>query len=222
MSELSTLAEQFLSGRRRTSEMIAEILREAIVQGIFKAGQPLRQHEIANNLGVSRIPVREALRQLEAEGLVIFSLNKGATVTELSIREAEEICEMRIALETTILRLAIPNLDDISLQKAKKILQQTEQTSDVMQWTNLNWQFHQTLYTPANAPRILALVRALHINVDRYLRFQLTIMCYLAQSQEEHQKILEASQQRDIEKATYVLSKHISEATQLLISYLRN
>jgi DNA-binding GntR family transcriptional regulator len=93
-----------------TSEWIAAALRQAILRGEFKAGQPLLQDEVAARFGVSKIPAREALLQLKAEGLVSFYPNRGATVSELSAGEVNEIYIIRIALETLALRRALPRL----------------------------------------------------------------------------------------------------------------
>ncbi|MDR7541769.1 MAG: GntR family transcriptional regulator, partial [Armatimonadota bacterium] len=92
--------------------MVADVLREAILRGILLAGQQLRQDEIARELGVSHIPVREALRQLEAEGLVRLRPYRGFEVSELSPEEVEELYEIRIPLECQALRLAFPHLTD--------------------------------------------------------------------------------------------------------------
>src|SRR5438067_1086803 len=116
----------------------------------WKARQPLRQDELSAQFGLSRIPVREALRQLEGEGLVTVIPHRGAVVSELSLGELQEICEIRIALETTALRLAIPHLDEDSLAHAEAILRATDATTDLLEhWSRNNWLFHSTLYTPA-------------------------------------------------------------------------
>ena len=102
-----------------TPEFIANVLRNAILQGQYKAKQPLRQDQIAEELGVSKIPLREALVQLKAEGLVSFMPNRGAVITELSAKEVDEIFSMRIVLETKALERAIPNLRPADFIRAK-------------------------------------------------------------------------------------------------------
>lgn len=161
--DLSDLAANVLQQQRSTPDLIADALRKAILRGLFQSGQSLRQDEIATQFGVSRIPVREALRQLEAEGLVTLYPNRGATVSALSPAEIQEICEIRIALETTAIQLAIPQMATSDLQKAKTILEMTQET-EASRWAELNWEFHATLYTPANRPRLLSLIKTLHIN----------------------------------------------------------
>ena len=102
-----------------TTEAIAGALRNDILHGRFVGNAPLRQDEIAARFGVSKIPVREALQQLKAEGLVTFYPNRGAVVTALSAAEADEIYAMRIALETTALQRSLPHLTIADLVKAK-------------------------------------------------------------------------------------------------------
>jgi DNA-binding GntR family transcriptional regulator len=217
---LGDLAANLLQQQRSTPDLIAEALREAILRGIFQDGQSLRQDEIAAQFGVSRIPVREALRQLEGEGLVTLQLNRGATVSALSPAEAQEICEIRVALETTAIQLAIPQLQASDLDKAAVILETTDQTMDAARWAKLNWEFHSTLYTPSDRPRLLGMIKMLHVNIDRYVRLQLEKMDYQDKSQKEHYQLLEACRQGDSKGATKVLKQHIETARRELVDYL--
>lgn len=218
---LTDLAATVLQHQRSTPDLIAEALRQAIQHGLFSEGQSLRQDEIATQFGVSRIPVREALRQLEAEGLVIFHPNRGAMVSSLSPTEAQEICEIRIALETMALQLAIPHISDADLNRAAQLLQETEQITDPIYWADLNWQFHSTLYTAANRPRLLNMIRTLHVNVDRYIRLQMQELNYRDRSQLEHHQLLVACRQQDIPVAIQILQQHIGRAAEQLVEYLQ-
>ncbi|MBD2464217.1 GntR family transcriptional regulator [Oscillatoria sp. FACHB-1407] len=219
---LNDLAADVLQHQRSTPELIANALRQAITLGIFEEGQSLRQDEIASKFGVSRIPVREALRQLEVEGLVTFHPNRGATVTTLSPTEVQEIFEIRVALETTALRLAIPHLQEADLQQADAILAATDEASDVARWADLNWQFHETLYAPARRPRLMTLIKTLHINGDRYVRLQLAHNNYLEFSQKEHYQLLAACRQQNPDEAIAILQHHITTGGDRLVTYLQN
>ena len=218
---LNDLAANVLQHQRSTPDLIANALRQAILHGIFQEGQSLRQDEIATKFGVSRIPVREALRQLEAEGLVKFYPNRGATVTVLSPVEVQEIFEIRIALETTAIQLAIPNLTESNWQRADAVLEATEQATDVTRWAELNWEFHAVLYTAANRPRLLTMIKALHTNIDRYVRRSMAKMNYLEHSQKEHSQLLDACRQRDTKAAVELLQQHIHVAGEQLVAYLQ-
>lgn len=220
--DLTDLAATVLQHQRSTPDLIAEALRQAIQYGIFQEGQSLRQDEIATQFGVSRIPVREALRQLEVEGLVTFHPNRGAMVTVLSAAEAQEICEIRIALETMALQLAIPQLTELDLDRAAALLQETDQTTDPTRWTEINWQFHAALYGPAERPRLLGMIKTLHVNVDRYIRLQMQELHPYERSQIEHHQLLAACHKRDITTAVEVLHWHISSAATQLVDYLQS
>ncbi|WP_017314324.1 GntR family transcriptional regulator [Mastigocladopsis repens] len=220
--ELNDIAANVLQQQRSTPDLIADALREAIVRGIFQEGQSLRQDEIATQFGVSRIPVREALRQLEAEGLVKIHLNRGATVSALSPAEAQEIFEIRSALEVKAIQLAIPKLTPSDLEKASEILAQTDQLTDAGMLAKLNWEFHETLYAPAERPRLLTMIKTLHLNVDRYVRLQMAQMDDLERSQKEHYQLLQACQQHDTKGAVRLLKKHIDTAGEQLVAYLQH
>ena len=217
---LSELAANVLQKQRSTPDLIADALREAIIQGIFAAEQSLRQDEIAKQFGVSRIPVREALRQLEAEGLVKFYNNRGAVVSSLSSMEAQEICEIRIALETMAIKFAIPNLQEVDLEKAQSILDATATETDITRLGKLNWEFHSTLYAPAKRTRLLNMINNLHISIERYVRLQMTKINYLERSQKEHYLLLDACRNKDTSAATKLLRRHINGAAKELMIYL--
>jgi len=206
---------------KNTAGLIADALRTAILQGKLTSKQHLKQDEIATEAGVSKIPVREALLQLEAEGLVTFYPNRGAIVSELSIEEIEEIYIMRIALETVTLSRAIPHLISSDLARAEGILNTIDQETDPMRWSQLNWEFHATLYQPANHPRLMQTVENLHANVARYLIIYRN-MKYSIDSQREHREILAACRHRDIELARASLESHLKASESALVSFLKS
>ncbi|MDR5675815.1 MAG: GntR family transcriptional regulator [Armatimonadota bacterium] len=201
--------------------MVADVLREAILRGILLAGQQLRQDEIARELGVSHIPVREALRQLEAEGLVRLRPYRGFEVSELSPEEVEELYEIRIPLECQALRLAFPHLTDEDLERAERILDAIDAEGDPSAWSELNTEFHAVLYSPSRRQRLLNLIRTLRTNVDRYLRLYISVMQRKQYSQREHRKILEAVRRRDAAGAVAALEEHLGIACRMLVDYLR-
>jgi DNA-binding GntR family transcriptional regulator len=206
---------------RSTPDVVAQALREAIMHGLYEPGQPLRQDEIAATLQVSKIPVREALRWLQAEGLVVFQANRGAAVAPLRPAEAQEIAEIRIALETLALRLALPNLTPRDLRHARGFLDDLDAERDSTKWGALNRDFHQCLYAPADRPQLLALIVIQHRRFDRYMRVVLAAMQHQAQSQAEHRALLEACERRDAAAATRLLEQHIAQAAQLLVEQLQ-
>jgi DNA-binding GntR family transcriptional regulator len=203
-----------------TPELIASCLRSAILQGGLKSNQPLRQDQIAEQYSVSKIPVREALVQLKAEGLIVFAPNRGFVVSELSPAEVEEIYMMRMALETKALERAIPNLRPADLIRASSVLEISETEDDRSQWSELNWEFHSTLYQAAEWPRLLSTIRVLHNNVARYLLIYLGGLSARDASQAEHKKILQACQKKDAARAVKTLQQHLSRASDRLVAFL--
>jgi DNA-binding GntR family transcriptional regulator len=186
----------------------------------MRSGQPLRQDKIAGRFGVSKIPVREALVQLRAEKLVTFHPNRGAFVSELSAAEAEEIYFMRTALETAVLKRAIPDLTVGQLQKAAGILNEMDKEKEVARWAELNWDFHASLYSPACPPLLLETIQNLHTNIARYLLLYLAGMDYQRVSQVEHHELLEACRHGNIEQAVSILETHLRAASDELVAFL--
>jgi len=205
----------------QTTETIANALRNDILQGVFKSNAPLRQDEIAVRFGVSKIPVREALQQLKAEGLVTFFPNRGAVVSALSSAEADEIYAMRIALETLALQRAIPHLTIADLSRAEALLNELDQETQVARWSELNWEFHALLYRPANLSRLMSWVSTLHTNVARYMLLYLAGMAYQAASQQEHRALLAACRQGQIDLACDLLRHHLQSAADQLVTFLQ-
>ena len=204
-----------------TPDLIAASLRAEIMQGSLPGGQPLRQDQIAARFGVSKIPVREALVQLKAEGLVSLAPNRGASVVQLSPAEAREIYIMRAALEPAVLRRAIPHLTIADLARAEETLDVMDREQNVARWGELNWEFHATLYEPADLPRLMEWVRTLHSNVARYLILYLATLDHQRVSQAEHRQLVWACRQGDVEAAEGILIQHLESAANSLVEYLK-
>ena len=203
-----------------SNQIIADTLRTDILRGKLRGGQALRQDEIAAQFGVSKIPVREALMQLKAEGLVNLYPNRGAFVSELSAAEAEEIYVMRIALEKEILARAIPHLTVAHFKRAGEILTAIDHEENIAKWGELNWDFHATLYAPAELPRIMEIIQTLHTNIARYLVLYLAGLDYQKRSQREHRALLQACRAGDVEKARDILEEHLRSASTHLVKFL--
>lgn len=203
-----------------TPQVIADALRHAILQGRLTSGQPLKQDQIAEQMGVSKIPVREALVQLRAEGLIVFLPNRGFVVSELSPGEVEEIYLMRMALETRALERAIPDLQPADLIRAAGVLEISAIEEDSARWSDLNWEFHSTLYQAARLPRLLGAIEVLHNNVARYLTIYLGSLSARDASQEEHRKLLDACGKQNVALSVRILQRHLSRASDRLVRFL--
>lgn len=213
------LVEEFRN-RKATPTILADILRRAIFKGEFKGGQQIRQTEIAEQFGTSRIPVREALKQLEAEGLVTLQPNKKAVISSLSASEAREIYEIREMLETGAVKFSIEKASEDVLERAEEILKKIDAATDAGMWLDLNWEFHSCLYSPAQRPKLLSIINNLHINVNRYIRIYLELMHYEERSQKEHYEILDAYRRKDKEAAINATVEHLQHASNQLVTYL--
>ena len=211
-----------IAGSASTPEYAARAIRRDILAGRLRENQPLRQDRLAERLGVSKVPVREALIQLKAEGLVTFLPNRGAVVSILSPREADEIFTMRAALETTALRRALPALAKADLIRAQGTLEIMDQEADPAQWSELNWEFHATLYQAARMDRLLETIGQLNANVGRYLVIYLDDLGRQQLSQEQHWSILKACREGNADRAVGVLTRHLEQASARLVAFLEN
>jgi DNA-binding GntR family transcriptional regulator len=209
-----------LSGRQSSPEIIAESLRQAIIEGQLGPGETLRQQNLAQHFDVSRIPVREAFRQLESEGWIVLQRNRGARVSSLSVTEAREIYEIRASLECTALRLAASHHTAASLDQAAAILQASRRDTDGTRYAKRNREFHMALFLPAGRPRLLAMIDSLHSQGERYLRLKLDMPAHKQQSDDEHAQILEAVRAGEIERAVQILEPHLLQTGDLLAARL--
>jgi DNA-binding GntR family transcriptional regulator len=200
-----------------TADVITEQLRDMILSGAIGLGVQLRQEALASHFGVSRIPVREALKRLQSEGLVQHRPNAGSVVARKSQEELQEILDIRIGLETRALQLAIPRMRPADLKAAREIVAKYDASDDPREWTELNLEFHMRLYRPCGRPRLLKMIEELVRGVDIHLRAQQSSTVGRKSPQTQHKAILAACVARDAGKATRLLHEHI-EHTQAAIA----
>jgi len=197
---------------RTLSAMITDQLRQAILDGTHPAGSQLRQDALGEAYGVSRIPVREALFQLEAEGLVKIVPQKGAIVSELSLDEINDVFDLRIILEPRMLAQSAPHfvdddyaaLDDIQRRFEKAIA-----AGNVSEWGQLNADFHMAMYVRARQPRTQTIVMALLQTSDRYTRMQLSTTTAMGIAEKEHAELIALCRSQQIDDACRFLERHI-------------
>ncbi len=210
--------------RQSLSAAVIERLREKILSGELREGQQLRQDVIAAEFQISRIPVREALSHLAAEGLIKIIANRGAIVSALSPEEIGELFEARAVLECYMLREAIPNLKEEDFRRAEEILSQFEESLEdeakAKSWGHWNWLFHSTLYGPANRPVMMGFVKTLNHNCDRYTRLHLVFTRNLHLAGDAHRKLVDACRTRDPQVASDALWSHIMDAGQYLKEFI--
>ena len=203
------------------SEAVIEALRRQIASGALRPGEALRQDELATRFGISRIPVREALRALQAEGLVEYSTNRGAVVASASLDDVLELLEVRIALECHALRMAVPKFADADAEHARRILQDYDRAPDPAQWAEMNWRFHAALYAPCDCERLLDGIEANYGHFSRHIRQLVSTATGKERPQREHHELLKLCEAGKADAAAALLSKHIRHTQRMLAASAR-
>jgi DNA-binding GntR family transcriptional regulator len=206
-------------------ESLRDSLRERILNGEFREGEALVQDAIAEEYDVSRMPVREALRQLEAMGLVAMQTHKGAVVTTIPTEEVEELFDLRATLEVEALSRAIPRMSDRDIAEAQEILIDLENSyerQDMASWGRLNWEFHRRLYLPSQRMQTLAILQGINLQTERYIRVHLVMTHGLDAAQAEHRELLRLCAMREVDQAAAYLRAHILSTGRTLVAGLRS
>ena len=199
---------------------IEETLRNAILDGRLPCGTAIRQEALAKLFGVSRMPVREALRQLEAQGLLQVVQYKGAVVAPLIEDNSLETYELRQLLEAQALRLSVPLLSKEDFEEAEGYIEALEIEKDFGKIGTLNRQFHQALYCKAPNKKLLALIESGLIEEERFLRFNLEQMNLGKLCQDDHRALLRYARARDVEACIAELELHLQRGVKAITYYL--
>jgi DNA-binding GntR family transcriptional regulator len=203
---------------------LAESLRERILNGEFKEGDALIQETIAAEYDVSRMPVREAFKELEASGLITLKMHKGAVVTAIPVEQIGELFELRALLECRLLEAAVPLMTEASLDVSRGLLSELDEAyhkRDIGRWGGLNWEFHKSLYGPANMPQTMAIVQGINVQTDRYIRLQLLLTDDIEDAETEHHEIIRMCEAGETTKVVDYVRKHILDAKEHLLVALR-
>ena len=214
------LAAFDLAKTASSPELIYNALRDAIVRGQIAEGQTLRQDNLAKMFNVSRIPVREALARLEAQGLVTSTRYKGVVVTSMSVTEIAEIFQFRALVEPAIIEMAVPLMSAESLQLAENYCNQFAAETEPARWGDLNRLFHATLCRDCQRPYYLSVMDKTNDRVERYVRAHLVLTHGMERARVEHRGIMEACLRRDAALAARLTREHIIEAGRSLIAFL--
>ncbi len=206
------------------AQSVAAQIREQILRGEIQGGEPLRQAAIAKQFETSIIPVREALRQLESEGLVELKSHRGAVATELTLDKVREWINLRRLIETDLISAAIENITDADLDQAEQILGRfdhvLDQRIEIDQWNDYNFEFHSVLYAPARRPETMKVLTALHKNCDRYIRLQLLSGDHIERAEAEHRQLIEHCRKHDKRAAKSLLNDHIAGVEEDIVEAL--
>ncbi|WP_406349321.1 GntR family transcriptional regulator [Streptomyces sp. NBC_00144] len=210
--------------RRRpqtTQQFVLEELRQAITGGRLKPGAAVRQDALAEQLGVSRLPLREALKTLEAEGLVRHEAHRGYYVVELSLTDLKEVYRLRELLETEAVRQACTRMSANTevldaLEEAQREVELAAEVGDVSAMTAANRRFHFTLYEAAAMPRLVRLIATLWDTTDAYRALYYADAAHRADVLYEHRSILEALGAGQGDEAVRLLDQHREHAVSAL------
>jgi DNA-binding GntR family transcriptional regulator len=208
--------------RTAANQVVAE-LRRRILCGELPAGAHLRQEAVAEMFGVSRIPVREALQRLDAEGWVTFAPHRGAFVAGLSIDEVAELFELRLLLEPHLLERAVPRFQADSLALLREAADGFERAlagSDRTGWGAANRAFHRQLYAPAGRPRIARLAQGFDERVEAYVGAHLALDGIAPRAIAEHRRLVAAVEARDTAGAVRVLRDHLQQTRDELTGWI--
>lgn len=193
------------------STRIADELRTQILDGMLSPGERIRQEELAEQFGASRIPVREALRILVTDGLVNMVSNSGAWVSSLTQAECSELYQMRERLEPLLLRYSVPNLDEATISELGEMVEHMRAVDDIEEFMRLDRAFHWQTYAGAHTSTLGELIERLWNTTQPYRR----VFTRLVRSEGievthlEHELLVEAIRRRDSEEAERILLGHI-------------
>lgn len=200
-----------------TTSYVMDAIRDGILEGRYPLGSRLDQQAIADEFGVSLVPVREGLRLLEAEGFVKVFPRRGVFVIDASIDDFQEIYRIREVLEELAAQLAVPNLSDETFQQLDGIITQMEQATasqDFARLLELNHSFHFTIYEAANQPLLLEMLSNLWNRSSLYRRLYTYLSDRALQAIIEHKKIYAALKSGDAEAAGQAVRHNVRQTVQ--------
>jgi DNA-binding GntR family transcriptional regulator len=207
---------------RPLRDVVFETLRDAIIQGKLKPGERLMEIQLAEEMGVSRTPVREAMRKLELEGLIVMVPRKGAYVAGISVKDIVDIFEVRAALESLAAGLAAERITEEELEELERALVQiSEAGSNIDAVVRTDTGFHEIIYRASRNQRLLQIITNLQEHIQRFRTTSLSRPGRTKTAIEEHRQIVEAISERNVELAQALAREHIENAEQSLLSALR-
>ncbi|MBE0466974.1 MAG: GntR family transcriptional regulator [Candidatus Desulforudis sp.] len=224
MAEERRLLPVKLDSYKPLREMVFESLREAIIQGRLRPGERLMELQLAEELGVSRTPVREAIRKLELEGFVVMVPRKGAYVAGITDKDITEVFEVRAALEALAAGLACERITDEELERLERsVVQIAEFTErpDLNALVHEDAEFHEIIYRASRNKRLSQILTNLQEQIQRFRLTTLSRPGRTRQALEEHNQIVEAISERRVELAQRLAWEHIESAENSLLCALR-
>lgn len=209
-----------LDGYKPLRDIVFETLREAIINQTLKPGERLMEIQLAEEMGVSRTPVREAIRKLELEGLVVMVPRKGAYVAGISMKDIHEVYELRSALEALAASLAAVRITDEELEEMERqMVREAKETEEnnLQGIVSIDTTFHDLLYQAAHNQRLVQFINILQEQLQRFRAATLSRPGRSKYALEEHKKIVEALANKDAKLAAKLATEHIENAENAMI-----
>lgn len=205
-------------GYKPLREVVFESLREAIMSGILEPGERLMENQLAEELGVSRTPVREAIRKLELENFVVMIPRKGAYVAGVSLKDIAEVFEIRSALEGLAAGLAAERITDDELEQMERALfyRVDEGEPDIEQLVKADTDFHALVYKASHNVRLIQILANLREQIQRFRTTSLAVPGRMKHAIDEHRWIVEALRNHDSEEAQSLAIAHIVNAENVM------
>lgn len=202
-------------------EVVSEALRDAIVSGVLKPGERLMEIQLAEELGVSRTPVREAIRKLELEGFVVMVPRRGTYVSDISLKDINEVYEVRTALDVLAAGLAAERITDEETEELERLLVEIAEhikAGDMDKIVETDEHFHDVLYKASRNDRLVGIINNLRELLQRFRTVSMSYPGRLTNTLDEHRRLVEAISQRDVEAAQQIAREHMenAESTMLL------
>lgn len=199
--------------------LVSSELRHSIASGKLKPG-PLKISDLAQEFGVSAVPVREALRMLEMEGLVSFDHNRSVHVNSLSLDDLREIYDIRMLLEPLLLARAVPHLraDKQRLARLEELLRAMDDCSEVGAWSDTNTAFHWECYEASEMPRLRSIVSSLWTAVEPFMRLYATSKDGMSLAQREHRELLKQIKAGNVAKVEETVRLHLADTLAAIVS----
>ena len=198
-------------------DVVFNTLREAILKGDLKPGERLMELQLASKLGVSRTPIREAIRMLEQEGLAVTTPRKGAEVAKMTLKDIEDVLEIRDALDELAVRIACQKISDEQLKQLedmKELFEKSTQTGNVKKIAEADVTFHDVIYEATGNPKLVTLLNNLREQVYRYRVEYIKDPKNYPTLIAEHEAILESLKNRDVKNAVEAMHVHVANQAE--------
>lgn len=216
---LQKIAQRHGAGYRSVGEMAYDIIREGILDGTLPPGMKLRQETLAESIGISRLPIRSALIQLEADGLVEFHARRGAMVRALSVDEAREVYQLRTLLEKEALRLAMSEMKPERIAELRQLAKTADDISEGGEFVKARADFYAALYDSQHRPMMWEMIEQLRLKLGRYvLGWRLVSN---DESHDSHGRLVDAVADGDIQTASDMLESHLNHVRNGVFALLQ-